>query len=192
MIAHILAGVPEHPHAVVALLISPRVRQGAHDVVALAPIVLPVHVWLHKNSVGGLVTNGPMGDTDELLGYGLPIFSHSTTPQQGLVAMQPWECNGLIECGGVAVRPGDAVVGDQDGVVVVPAVVAATVCSIARGRQTIEEVITEELEANPSPLGRSYPFKSGKIKADSPLGRLLRSKGITPENSNQFEGSQDW
>jgi hypothetical protein len=57
---------------------------------------------------------------------------------------------------------------------------------------TIEEVITEELEANPSPLGRSYPFKSGKIKADSPLGRLLRSKGITPENSNQFEGSQDW
>jgi regulator of RNase E activity RraA len=147
---------------------------------------------LNQNSVGGLVTNGPMGDTDELLGYGLPIFSHSTTPQQGLVAMQPWECNGLIECGGVAVRPGDAVVGDQDGVVVVPAVVAATVCSIARGRQTIEEVITEELEANPSPLGRSYPFKSGKIKADSPLGRLLRSKGITPENSNQFEGSQDW
>jgi|MGYP002630929702 hypothetical protein len=43
--------------------------------------------------------------------------------------MQPWEAQGVIECGKVAVRPGDAIVGDQDGVVCVPAAVAQQVCS---------------------------------------------------------------
>ena len=35
-------------------------------------------------------------------------------------------------------------------------------------------------------------FMSGKIKVDSPLGKLLATKGITPENSNQFEGTANW
>jgi regulator of RNase E activity RraA len=85
----------------------------------------------------GLVTDEllTVRDTDELLSYGFPVFSHATTPKQGPAAMQPWECNGVVECGGVAVRPGDAVVGDQDGVVVVPAAVAAKVALIAHGRE---------------------------------------------------------
>ena len=41
--------------------------------------------------------------------------------------MQPWEAQGVIECGKVVVRPGDAIVGDQDGVVCVPAAVAQQV-----------------------------------------------------------------
>eukprot|EP01047_Picozoa_sp_COSAG01_P048342 COSAG01_NODE_4700_length_4804_cov_14.419341_5_plen_117_part_00 len=92
---------------------------------------------LKQREVGGLVTDEllTVRDTDELLSYGFPVFSHATTPKQGPAAMQPWECNGVVECGGVAVRPGDAVVGDQDGVVVVPAAVAAKVALIAHGRE---------------------------------------------------------
>ena len=78
--------------------------------------------------------------------------------------MQPWECNGVINCGGVAVRPGDCIVGDQDGVVVVPAAKAEMVYSIAHGREVIEEIVKEELTKNPGPPGRFYPFMSGKIK----------------------------
>eukprot|EP00293_Proteomonas_sulcata_P011244 CAMPEP_0184291514 /NCGR_PEP_ID=MMETSP1049-20130417/3523_1 /TAXON_ID=77928 /ORGANISM="Proteomonas sulcata, Strain CCMP704" /LENGTH=276 /DNA_ID=CAMNT_0026598991 /DNA_START=12 /DNA_END=842 /DNA_ORIENTATION=- len=147
---------------------------------------------LKQRSVGGLVTDGSVRDTDELLNYGFPVFSYSTTPKQGPAAMQPWECNGVIECGGVVVRPGDAVVGDQDGVVVVPAKAVDKVYSIAHGREQIEEIVKEELMKNPGPPGKFYPFMSGKIKVDSPLGKLLATKGITPENSNQFEGSADW
>jgi hypothetical protein len=106
--------------------------------------------------------------------------------------MQPWECNGVISCSGTVVRPGDAVVGDQDGVVVVPSKVAEKVYSIAHGREVIEEIVKEELTNNPGPPGNFYPFMSGKIKEDSALGKLLASKGITPENSNQFEGRADW
>lgn len=107
-------------------------------------------------------------------------------------AMQPWECNGVISVSGVTVRPGDAIIGDQDGVVVVPAKVAEKVYNIAHGREVIEEIVKEELTKNPGPPGKFYPFMSGKITVNSPLGELLKSKGITPENSNQFEGSADW
>jgi len=106
--------------------------------------------------------------------------------------MQPWKCDDVISIGGVTVRPGDAIVGDQDGVVVVPAKVADTVYSIAHGREEIEEIIKEELTKNPGPPGKFYPFMSGKIKHDSPLAKLLATKSITPETSNQFEGSANW
>merc|ERR1712216_829878 len=147
---------------------------------------------LKQLDVGGLVTDGSVRDTDILLEYGFPVFSHSTTAKQGPAAMQPWECNGVVSCGGVVVRPGDAIVGDQDGVVVAPAKVVDKVYNIAHGREVIEEIVKEELVKNPGPPGKFYPFMSGKIKESSPLGQLLATKGITPANSNQFEGTADW
>lgn len=104
---------------------------------------------LKQLEAGGVVTDGSVRDTDELINYGFPVFSHSTTPKQGPAAMQPWECNGVMACGGVVVRPGDAIVGDQDGVVVVPAAAAEQVYEIAHGREVIEEVIKTELIENP-------------------------------------------
>ena len=62
---------------------------------------------LKQLGLGGLVTDGSVRDTDEIISYGFPCFSYSTTPRQGPAVMQPWECNGVINCGGVAVRPGD-------------------------------------------------------------------------------------
>jgi len=147
---------------------------------------------LKQRQIGGLVTNGSVRDTDEILDYGFPTFAHSTTARQGPAFMQPWKCDDVLDMNGVVVRPGDAIIGDQDGVVCVPAKVAEKVYSIAHGREEIEDLIKEELVKNPGPPGRYYPFMSGKIKVDSPLGKLLASKGKTPENSNQFEGSADW
>jgi len=132
---------------------------------------------LKQLEAGGVVTDGSVRDTDELINYGFPVFSHSTTPKQGPAAMQPWECNGVMACGGVVVRPGDAIVGDQDGVVVVPAAAAEQVYEIAHGREVIEEVIKTELIENPGPPGMYYPFKP-PIAAASPLGQLLTSKGV--------------
>jgi len=147
---------------------------------------------LKQRNIGGLVTNGSVRDTDEILEYGFPTFAYSTTARQGPAFMQPWKCNDIVNIDGTSVRPGDAIVGDQDGVVCVPAAVAETVYGIAHGREEIEGLIKEELTKNPGPPGIYYPFMSGKIKVDSPLGKLLASKGKTPENSNQFEGSADW
>jgi regulator of RNase E activity RraA len=147
---------------------------------------------LKQRAIGGLVTDGSVRDTDEIINYGFPCFAYSTTARQGPAAMQPWECNGVISVSGVTVRPGDAIVGNQDGVVVVPAMVAQKVYNIAHGREVIEHIIKAELTKNPGPPGKYYPFMSGKIKVDSPLAKLLATKGITPSNSNQFEGTADW
>ena len=134
---------------------------------------------LKQLGLGGLVTDGSVRDTDEILSYGFPCFSHSTTAKQGPAAMQPWECNGVIELGQtnpVVVRPGDAIIGDQAGVVVVPAAAAEKVYEIAHFRETVEGIIKEELVKNPGPPGKYYPFKP-PIKPESPLGKLLDSKG---------------
>jgi len=133
---------------------------------------------LKQLDVAGLVTDGSVRDTGVLREYGFPVFSHSTTAKQGPNAHQPWECNGVISCGGVVVRPGDAIIGDADGVVVVPAAVAQEVYDIAHSREVVEDIVKEELMANPGPPGRYYPFMSGKIKPESPLGKLLTSKGV--------------
>eukprot|EP00039_Didymoeca_costata_P001338 m.51679 g.51679 ORF g.51679 m.51679 type:complete len:631 (-) comp10746_c0_seq3:6178-8070(-) len=132
---------------------------------------------LMQRNVGGLVTDGSVRDTDELVSYKFPVFSYSTTPKQGPAFMQPWECNTVVSCGGAVVRPGDCIVGDQDGVVVVPAAVAEDVYKIAREREEIEEIVKEELIKNPSSPGIYYPFKP-PIKKDSALGKLLTSKGV--------------
>ena len=133
---------------------------------------------LAQKKCAGLVTDGSVRDTDALIEYGFPVYSHSTTPKQGPNAHWPWETNGIIQCGGVVVRPGDAVVGDQDGVVVVPAAVAQQVYDIAHSREQVETIVKEELSKNPGPPGKYYPFVSGKIKKDSPLSKLLASKGL--------------
>lgn len=85
---------------------------------------------LKQRAIGGLVTDGSVRDTDEIINYGFPCFAYGTTARQGPAAMQPWECNGVISVSGTTVRPGDAIVGDQDGVVVVPAAVAEKVYNI--------------------------------------------------------------
>eukprot|EP00951_Prasinocladus_malaysianus_P045418 scaffold604294_cov38-Prasinocladus_malaysianus.AAC.1 len=133
---------------------------------------------LKQLNVGGLVTDGSVRDTDVLLEYGFPVYSYSTTPRQGPHAHQPWACNTVINCGGVTVRPGDAIIGDQDGVIVVPAAVAEEVYDIAHSREVIEEIVKEELVKNPGPPGKYYPFITGKIKPDSNLAKLLDSKGV--------------
>jgi len=153
---------------------------------------------LKQRAIGGLVTDGSVRDTDEIINYGFPCFAYSTTARQGPAAMQPWSCNQVVTlCTKgpnlpVVCRPGDAIVGDQDGVVVVPAKVAEMVYDIAHGREVIEEIVKEQLTVEECPPGKYYPFMSGKIKPESPLGKLLATKGITPANSNQFEGTANW
>ena len=104
--------------------------------------------------------------------------SFSTTANQGPAKMQPWAVGEVVNVGGVSVRPGDYIIGDQDGVVVVPEAVSADVLKIATEREAIEDVIKQELIDNPGPPGLYYPFKP-PIARESPLGLLLKRKGLS-------------
>ncbi len=113
---------------------------------------------LHQRQVGGLVTDGGVRDSNTLKTYGFPVYSASTTAKQGPAEFWPWRVNDAIQCGGVLVRPGDAVVGDDDGAVVVPQSLFDEVIQIAREREEVEEMIKAQLELERCSPGKYYPF----------------------------------
>jgi regulator of RNase E activity RraA len=69
--------------------------------------------------LGGLVVDGAVRDVDALTELGLPVFSR-TVCGGGCDKDGPGEINVPVSCGGTVVHPGDIVVGDSDGVTVVP------------------------------------------------------------------------
>ena len=113
---------------------------------------------LMQRQVGGLVTDGSARDSGALKEYGFPVFSASTTAKQGPAEFWPWQVNDAIQCGGVLVRPGDAVVGDDDGVVVVPRSEVDEVIRIAHQREEVEEIVKAQLEIERCSPGKYYPF----------------------------------
>ena len=113
---------------------------------------------------GGLVTDGGVRDSISLKEYGFPVYSASLTAKQGPAEFWPWQVNDAIQCGGVLVRPGDALVGDDDGVVVVPQSIVGEVIEIAHQREEVEEVVKAQLEIEQCSPGKYYPFNDNTWK----------------------------
>jgi len=82
--------------------------------------------WINAGAVG-VVTNGGCRDTDELIKQRIPVYSRyiSKTIRPGRLELD--KVNVPINCGGALVRPGDIIVADGDGVVVVPIEIAEEV-----------------------------------------------------------------
>jgi len=79
--------------------------------------------------LGGIVVDGAIRDVDGLTSLGFPAFSRSVCAG-GCDKDGPGEINVAISCGGTVVMPGDIVVGDRDGVAVVPRAHAEEVLSL--------------------------------------------------------------
>jgi 4-hydroxy-4-methyl-2-oxoglutarate aldolase len=99
--------------------------------------------------LSGCVTNGAVRDLDELVEIGFPVFAAGVSVR-GTVKLHPgW--NSIMVCvGGVSVRPGDIVVGDADGVVVVPIEQAEDICAQAAMQRKKEREIERRLRAGES------------------------------------------
>ena len=80
--------------------------------------------------LGGIVIDGAIRDTDELRELGFPVFAAGANPN-GPTKFIPGRINWPISAGGIAVNPGDLVVGDADGVVVVEREKAASLLPLA-------------------------------------------------------------
>ena len=97
-----------------------------------------------KLGLGGVVLDGAHRDTEDLLALGFPVYSVGSNPN-GPTKNVPGRINWPISCGGVAVNPGDLVVGDGDGVVVVDRDKVASILTPAAHKVTQERVRIEEI-----------------------------------------------
>lgn len=84
------------------------------------------------NGLEGAVLDGGVRDVEEIeRDYGFPIFARSITPATTVGRFKTVSANEPVEVGGVTVNPGDLIVGDRDGVVVVPADMADEILKLA-------------------------------------------------------------
>lgn len=87
--------------------------------------------YARSKKLGGIVVDGPIRDVDEIAALGIPVYATGSTPG-GPYKEGPGEVNTPISCGGVSVSPGDIVLGDSDGVIVIPRKDASRVLEEAR------------------------------------------------------------
>ena len=73
----------------------------------------------YTKKIAGIVLDGPIRDIDEIGNWDFPVYCTGTTPG-GPYKEGPGEINVPIACGGVSVNPGDIILADPDGVIVIP------------------------------------------------------------------------
>lgn len=98
----------------------------------------------------GIVTDGAVRDADVVGGLDIPTFARGAHPAVLGRRHIPWETDVTIACGGTTVQPGDVVVGDGDGVVVIPPALVAEVVAAAIEQEREEEFIAEQVAAGAS------------------------------------------
>src|SRR5436309_1394510 len=96
--------------------------------------------------LGGIVVDGAIRDVDDLTRLAFPAFSRTVCPG-GCDKDGPGEINVPISCGGAVVSPGDVVVGDRDGLAIVPYANAADVLALVTQLLERERARTAEIRA---------------------------------------------
>ena len=123
-----------------------------------------------KKSVEGLVIDGMVRDFPLLADIGFPIFARGLA-MAGTVKSAPGLVNRPIQCGEVYINPGDIIVGDDDGVVVVPREQAREVLEKSQAREKSEAETAKKIERGEmtdfmANFQKAYDdlIKSGKLK----------------------------
>ncbi len=96
------------------------------------------------HGIAGVVIDGASRDAEGMAAIGFPVFARAVLPM-GPLQDSPGAINVPMSCGGVAVRPGDIIVGDGDGVVVVAVEDAADVLAKAQATMAKEQQTRERL-----------------------------------------------
>ena len=138
-----------------------------------ATALIPVSrlVWLTNLSplkargAAGIVTDGGFRDTNGVFKTGLPAYHRRPSSPPSPIAHRPVDLNLPIACGGVAVYPGDIVVGDRDAILVIPPDIVEAVAQEALDTYHYEEFAEAEVARGRSLKGL-FPAAGEEAKRD--------------------------
>ena len=120
---------------------------------------------LMQRGVAGVVTDGGLRDSPEIATLGIPCYHNRPSAPTNLTRHQAIELNTPIGCGDVAVFPGDVIVGDGEGVVVIPLEMVDSIAEEAKEMTAFEDFVTERVQTGSAIIGL-YPATTDEAKAD--------------------------
>jgi regulator of RNase E activity RraA len=130
---------------------------------------------LMKRGVAGVVTDGGFRDSPEIAQLDIPAYHNRPSAPTNLTHHQALDINVPIGCGDVPVWPGDVVVGDSEGVVVIPAHLADEIASEAVEMTAFEDFVQEEVLKGRSILGL-YPPTDEQSNIDFAAWRKAKGR----------------
>jgi regulator of RNase E activity RraA len=120
---------------------------------------------LMKRGVAGIVTDGGFRDAAEIAALDIPSFHNRPSAPTNLTRHQALDINVPIGCGDAPVWPGDVIVGDTDGVIVIPAEMVDEIATEAVEMTAFEDFVTEKVNEGRSILGL-YPPTNEQTSID--------------------------
>jgi len=111
---------------------------------------------MRKRGAVAVVTDGAMRDSPDIAKQPFPVFAKGRSASLNLTVHHAVDLNVPIACAGVAIFPGDIIVGDEEGVVVIPRHLADEIAGPAAEQEDLERFILEKVE-NGAALPGTYP-----------------------------------
>lgn len=130
---------------------------------------------LMVRKVAGIVTDGGFRDSPEIAELTIPAYHLRPSAPTNLTRHQAIDINVPIGCGDAPVFPGDVIVGDGEGVVVIPAEIADEIAAEATEMTVFEDFVTEKVLEGRSILGL-YPPTDEQSRTDFAAWRAARGR----------------
>ena len=119
---------------------------------------------LAKKGIAAAVTDAPVRDSDGIRSVGLPVLSAGVAPPPSAIGLAFAGFGEMIGCGGVAIRPGDIMVCDNDGAIVIPIELVAAVAEAGVELERYERFVQQRIQAGES-LPGLYPRQAAAMAA---------------------------
>lgn len=130
---------------------------------------------LMQRGVAGVVTDGGFRDSPEIARLSMPAYHQRPSAPTNLTLHQALDINVPIGCGDAPVWPGDVMVGDAEGVVVIPKAIADEVAAEAVEMTAFEDFVTEQVLAGRSILGL-YPATDESARSEFAAWRQKKGR----------------
>lgn len=119
---------------------------------------------MQVRGAAGIVTDGGLRDASGIAKLDMPAWCSGASAPTNLIRHHALDLNAPIGCGGVPVYPGDIMVGDDDGVVCIPAHLAEEIAAAALEMERFEDFVLEQVAGGASIIGL-YPATAPETAA---------------------------